>query len=89
MRKAFDTVSHDAIRHVMSKKNVSQEMVDFLSDLYRTAAMRLEVDNPFSEELYPRRGVKQGDPLSLLLFNLIMNEVLDAVPDHVIQLAGM
>lgn len=83
VRKAFDTVSHDAIRYVMCRSGIPREMVDYLSDLYRTAAVRLEVDREFSEELYPGRGVRQGDPLSPLLFNLIMDEILDAVPDQV------
>ncbi|KMQ90176.1 reverse transcriptase [Lasius niger] len=83
VRKAFDTVSHNAIRYVLSKHGMPQIMVEYLSTLYRTAAVRLEVDGEFSDEILPGRGVRQGDPLSPLLFNLIMNEILAEVPDQV------
>lgn len=83
VRKAFDTVSHDAIRYVLCRHGMPQVMVEYLSTLYRTAAVRLEVDGEFSDEILPGRGVRQGDPLSPLLFNLIMNEILAEVPDQV------
>jgi len=83
VRKAFDTVSHSAICKILRRHGAPQEMINYLSVLYRTAAVRLEVDREFSSEIYPGRGVRQGDPLSPLIFNLVMNEVLAAVPEEV------
>lgn len=39
--------------------------MEYLSTLYRTAAVRLEVDGEFSGEILPGRAVRQGDSLSL------------------------
>lgn len=83
VRKAFDTVCHGAICGVLRERGLPLGMVDYLSALYRTAAVRLEVDRELSGEIFPGRGVRQGDPLSPLIFNLIMNEVLAAVPSEV------
>lgn len=38
--------------------------------------MRLKVEKSFSEPISVRRDVKQGDPLSPLLFNYVMDWVL-------------
>jgi hypothetical protein len=83
VRKAFDTVSHDAIRYVLRRNGIPAGMVEYLSTLYRTSTVRLEVGGAFSDELFPGRGVRQGDPLSPLIFNLVMNEVLAVVPEQV------
>ncbi|KMQ85962.1 reverse transcriptase [Lasius niger] len=53
-----------------------------LSTLYRTSTVGLEVGGAFSDEFYPGRGVRQGDPLLPLIFNL-MNEILPVVPEQV------
>lgn len=83
VQKAFDTVSHYGIRKVLFKYGFPKPMVEYLWSLYSTATVRLEVDGRFSEELRPGRGVRQGDPLSPLIFNLIMNEVLAAIPEEI------
>ena len=41
--------------------------------------MSLHVEGRFSEPLQQNRGVKQGDPLSPLLFNCVIDWALDAL----------
>lgn len=83
VRKAFDTVSYESIGQVLRKYGVPRDMEEYIFSLYRSAALRLEVDGVLSDELLPGRGVRQGDPLSPLMYNLVMNEILAEVPDQV------
>lgn len=83
VRKAFDTVSHLGIYTVLKKIGCPGPFIEYINALYNSANTRLEVDREYSENIRPRRGVRQGDPLSPVIFNLIMNEILIAVPQYV------
>ncbi|CAB0043332.1 unnamed protein product [Trichogramma brassicae] len=83
VKKAFDTVSREAIDRAMAHKGVPPPMSEYISDLYKRAKTRIEVDGMRSEPILPTRGVRQGDPLSPVLFNMIMDQVLNSVPTTV------
>lgn len=83
VRKAFDTISHDGIYEVLLSSGLPISMVEYIKSLYSASILRIEVDGAFSGPIRPGRGVRQGDPLSPLIFNLIMNVVIASVPDQV------
>lgn len=83
VQKAFDTVAHNGVYKVLYKYGIPARMVSYLQKLYKTATTTFEVDGEYSASVLPGRGVRQGDPLSPLIFNLVMNEVLAMVQDEV------
>lgn len=83
VQKAFDTVAHAGIYKVLRKYGIPSAMVEYLRELYATATTRLQVDGQYSQAILPGRGVRQGDPLSPLVFNLVINEVLAEISDEV------
>ncbi|KAH7970213.1 hypothetical protein HPB49_001121 [Dermacentor silvarum] len=73
--KAFDKVAHPAILRGLSRKGVSEDFVRYLGDFYTTSSTVLTYGER-SLLAHLATGVWQGDPLSPLLFNLVIEEFL-------------
>ncbi|GBL74729.1 Retrovirus-related Pol polyprotein from type-2 retrotransposable element R2DM [Araneus ventricosus] len=83
IEKAFDSVSHDAIFEALQKINISPVIKDYLKFTYAHAKTFLCFNGSIkSEPVRPTRGVRQGDPMSPLLFLLVFDQVLNAIPDY-------
>ena len=74
--KAFDSVSHKSMILAARRVGVPERLLTYISSLYRGTVTRLKVDGALSEPITVQRGVRQGDPLSPLLFNYVMDWVL-------------
>ena len=74
--KAFDTVSQDAILAICAANGLSRSDLILLKNMYRDCQTCLKVNGVQSQKIWIRRGVKQGDPLSPILFNLVVDQLL-------------
>ena len=73
MAKAFDSVSHEAIAVCLGR--APRTYVENVKALYEGVNTRLKVGSEESRNLLIMRGVRQGDPLSHLLFNCVIDEL--------------
>lgn len=71
VKKAFDSVSHDSIHRAVAKLGAPMEIRDYLKAYYAEGTTLV-----CGEEVPIRNGVRQGDPLSPMLFNMIIDEAL-------------
>ena len=76
LAKAFDTVSHDSIFNALRRHRVPEEVIDGIREMYESASTVIRVGEETTRPIKILRGVKQGCPLSPLLFNIVMDELL-------------
>ena len=82
LRKAFDSVPREALWVLLRARGVPAELVALVRELYMDNAVRVAVGPLRSASFSTSSGVRQGCPLSPLLFNVWMDflcrQVLDA-----------
>jgi hypothetical protein len=79
--KAFDSVSHESIIRSLKRNGAPQMLVDLIVDQYTNASTKITYEDVSSQKIEILCGVKQGDPLSSILFNLVMDELFDVLKD--------
>ena len=73
--KAFDRVNHKFLFKTMHTFGIGQNFIRWVSTIYANATSILQINGHFSEKIPFKRGVRQGCPLSALLYVLVI-EVL-------------
>ena len=73
--KAFDRVNHDFLYKTMKAFGIGNVFIDWVTKIYSNATSLLSINGYFSERIPLKRGVRQGCPLSALLYVMVI-EVL-------------
>lgn len=77
IRKAFDLVSHNSILRALDRFGVDNITKTYIRQTLGIAHNTIHVGKHASRSIHIKRGVKQGDQLSPVLFNLVIDELLD------------
>ena len=73
--KAFDRVNHTFLFRLLSHFGFGSDFIKWIRTLYAGANMTIIINGYLTEQIELKRGVRQGDPLSPLLYVLCV-EVL-------------
>jgi exonuclease III len=76
LRKAYDCVPINALLVKLDRMGVRGRMWDFIAKLYRTSTATVITSFGPSPEFTLKRGVRQGCPLSPILFNLYISDII-------------
>ena len=81
-QKAFDSVWHKGLFHKLQKVGINGNSLNLIKDLYKKTKCAVKVDNRITEFFKYSKGVRQGCPLSSVLFNLYVNDIFDVINKH-------
>uniref|UniRef100_A0A672ZCC9 Reverse transcriptase domain-containing protein n=1 Tax=Sphaeramia orbicularis TaxID=375764 RepID=A0A672ZCC9_9TELE len=74
--KAFDTVSHSHIHAVLERRGVDELIRGIIKSTYRKCYSQIQIVDGPSNKIYLKVDVKQGDPMSLMLFSLARDPLI-------------
>ncbi|KAF1328370.1 putative Pollike protein, partial [Globisporangium splendens] len=80
--KAFDRVNWDYMFRVLEKMGCGSAFIQWVRLLYTRPQAHLLINQNIQPALHPTRGVKQGDPLSALLFLLAIEPLGNLLRSH-------
>ena len=69
--KAFDSISHNSIWEALKSCGIEHDYISLLRKIYRDQKASVQTDEE-SESFDIQKGSKQGDPMSSLLFNTVL-----------------
>ena len=75
-RKAFDSITHKSISNALKSCDIEHDYISLLKKLYRDQKASVLTDEE-RNVFEIKKGTKQGDPLSSLLSNMVLQKALE------------
>lgn len=76
LQKAFDSVNQGSVIRALRRLGVSEHTIKYVNETFVGATTQIKVGKITTRKINISRGVKQGDPLSPILFNAVIDELL-------------
>ena len=82
LANAFGSVHHDLITFSLAHYHAPQQMIELVSELYSGLSAVVSTKSWTTAPIHLQLGVYQGDPLSVAIFNTVMNTLVDSITQH-------
>lgn len=87
IKNAFGSVAHEAILMALVKGGAPAVLIDYVKNVYHNFVTSVQLGKD-KKSAQIRKGVLQGCGLSPILFNLVINQVLEKLPTEVGVVVG-
>ena len=75
-KNAFGSVPHETMWKMLESLSVPSHFVAICIEIFTGSSQRIRCKEGFTGDIPVKQGIKQGCPLSPLLFNLVLEGVL-------------
>ena len=75
--KAYDSVPHEGLMKRLESLGFGDRMLEFIRGLYKNPSMKVKLTDEIGPIFNVEVGVRQGCPLSPMLFNLYINDLFE------------
>ncbi|KAF8774011.1 Retrovirus-related Pol polyprotein type-2 like protein [Argiope bruennichi] len=83
LQKAFDSISQEALLRALEDLHLPQVFINYVEDVYKNSYTTLEFNDGRHTTVRPTVGVRQGNPLSPIPFNIALDAFLRSLPDNI------
>jgi hypothetical protein len=83
LENAFGSVDHSLLLETLKAFNLPMPFIEVVQDIYCNSWIEVKTNEGFSPAIANNRGVKQGCPLSPLLFNLFVEPLLRRLGEQI------
>ena len=77
LRKAYDSVPRDLLWQTLEDHGLGGKFLNLIKALYASDRIRIVVNGLQSDPIHPGRGLKQGCPLSPVLFSIYLIDLTE------------
>jgi hypothetical protein len=87
----YDRINRESIYKILEHFRIPQKRIGLIKATLNGTMVKVKVGNILSREIQVNTGLRQGDALSLIIFNLVMEKVIRMMnisPDEGIKLDG-
>lgn len=77
LNNAFDRVSYDFLLSTLRKMGINENFITFLTQTTRLSKSQILINGKLTDSINIDRSVRQGDPLSMILFVLYLQPLID------------
>ena len=79
LKKAFDSIWHEGLFHKVFNYGITNNILNLIKDIYKKTKCAVKIDNYTTDIFEFTKGVRQGCPLSPILFNMYINDTFETV----------
>ena len=69
--RAYDSVSWDFLTYMLRRLGFCTKWIHWIEGCLKSVSVSILVNGSPTSEFIPQRGIRQGDPLAPLLFNIV------------------
>ena len=81
-QKAYDLIRRDSFKHKLQQLGIKGKFLDIITSIYSSTKVSLSYTNYVSTPFSTSIGLKQGDILSTMFFNLFINDLPMQLEKH-------
>ena len=79
LEKAFDNVNHRFMFKMLAKLKLPTPLIKWIQILYKNPTCKILVNGAFSQIINIRKGLRQGCPMSMLLFGIVLEALIQKI----------